>query len=529
MMEIALLIGIGVAILLLVITLAKLPEAANDASGQLAALGMRLDALGVDVARIEGSLQMMSGAQESRIQGLTQSTSASFDVLRTAVDQKLGQALAEARDGRSELSLSFAAFEQSLGQRTTALETTLTSRSESFGLLMEGRLEALSQASRQTLESMKADVANQLTAMTTGLREQLEGNGGQLKIQLSIIQESVAQQLTGLTQAGQQSAEQLRTALNERLSAIQADNATKLEEMRKTVDEKLHATLELRLGQSFQLVSERLEQVHRGLGEMQTLAIGVGDLKRVLTNVKTRGTWGEVQLEALMEQILTPEQFQKNVATRPGSNERVEIAIRLPGRADDSPVWLPIDAKFPVEDYQRLLDAHERADVEQVEVSAKALEMRIRAEAKTIREKYIEPPHTTDFALMYLPTEGLYAEVLRRPGLAEAMQREHRVVISGPSNLAALLNSLQMGFRTLVIEKRSSEVWTLLGAVKTEFGKFGDVISATQKKLEAATNQFGEVGIRSRAIERKLRDVAALPLIEDASPQLPAQAIVDED
>lgn len=307
----------------------------------------------------------------------------------------------------------------------------------------------------------------------------------------------------------------LSATLAERLAAIQADNAQKLDEMRRTVDEKLHATLEQRLGQSFNLVSQRLEQVHRGLGEMQTLAAGVGDLKRVLSNVKARGTWGEVQLEALIGQILAPEQYRKNLPTQPGSNERVEFAIRFPGKEEGEPIWLPIDAKFPVEDYLRLLDAHERADSEQVETASRALEARVRAEAKSIRDKYIAPPHTTEFAVMYLPAEGLYAEVLRRPGLAESIQREHRVVLSGPTNLAALLNSLQMGFRTLAIERRSSEVWDLLGAVKTEFGKFGDVVAATQKKLEQATSQFSQVGVRTRAIQRKLRDVEALPA-EDA-------------
>jgi DNA recombination protein RmuC len=310
----------------------------------------------------------------------------------------------------------------------------------------------------------------------------------------------------------------LRLAIEARLGAMQADNASKLEEMRKTVDEKLHATLEQRLGDSFKLVSERLEQVHRGLGEMQTLAAGVGDLKKVLTNVKTRGTWGEVQLEALLDQVLTAEQYEKNIATRPKSNERVEFAIRLPGREmgedDNRPVWLPIDAKFPMEDYQRLLEAQDRADPLAVEIAAKALEMRLRDEAKKIRDKYVEPPYTTDFAILYLPIEGLYAEALRRPGLAEALQRDWRVSIAGPTTLAALLNSLQMGFRTLAIEKRSSEVWGVLGAIKTEFGKFGEALEATRKKLEQATKSIESAGVRTRQIERKLKGVEALPMIE---------------
>jgi DNA recombination protein RmuC len=262
-------------------------------------------------------------------------------------------------------------------------------------------------------------------------------------------------------------------------------------------------------------VSDRLEQVHRGLGEMQTLAAGVGDLKKVLTNVKTRGTWGEVQLEALLEQLLTPDQYAKNVATIPKSGDRVEFAIKLPGRQDPDgtavPVWLPIDAKFPREDYERLIDAQERADPVAVEDASRALEGRIRTEARTIAEKYVSPPHTTDFALLFLPTEGLYAEILRRPGLTDMLQRDYRVTIAGPTTLTALLNSLQMGFRTLAIEKRSSEVWQVLGAVKTEFGKFGDVLAKTKSQLETVTRSIEAAETRTRMMNRKLRDVEALP------------------
>lgn len=350
------------------------------------------------------------------------------------------------------------------------------------------------------------------------LAQTLSAQVGQLGALQGRQLESFAQQLTRLTQSNEQRFEQLRLSIEARLGAMQADNASKLEEMRKTVDEKLHATLEQRLGDSFKLVSERLEQVHKGLGEMQTLAAGVGDLKKVLTNVKTRGTWGEVQLEALLDQVLTAEQFQKNVITRPNGNERVEFAICLPGREmgedDKNPVWLPIDAKFPMEDYQRLVEAQERSDPLAVEVAAKSLELRLRDEAKKIRDKYIEPPYTTDFAILYLPIEGLYAEALRRPGLADSLQRDLRVSVAGPTTLAALLNSLQMGFRTLAIEKRSSEVWRVLGAIKTEFGKFGEVLEATRKKLEQATRSIESAGVRTRQIERKLKGVEALPLIE---------------
>ncbi|MBI2277134.1 MAG: DNA recombination protein RmuC [Dechloromonas sp.] len=306
--------------------------------------------------------------------------------------------------------------------------------------------------------------------------------------------------------------ERLKLSVEGRLTAIQADNASKLEEMRRTVDEKLHATLEQRLGDSFKLVSERLEQVHRGLGEMQTLAAGVGDLKRVLTNVKTRGTWGEVQLAALLEQLLTANQFAANVATRPGSNERVDFAIRLPGKDDGAVVWLPIDAKFPIEDYQRLLDAQERGDPLAVEEASRAIETRLKNEAKSIREKYVSPPHTTDFAMLYLPIEGLYAEALRRPALAETLQRDYRVSLAGPTTLAALLNSLQMGFRTLAIEQRSAEVWAVLGAVKTEFGKFGEALAHTRKKLDEASNSISKAEIRTRQLSRRLKDVEALPV-----------------
>ena len=330
--------------------------------------------------------------------------------------------------------------------------------------------------------------------------------------------ESFAQQLARLTDSNEQRFEQLRLALEARLGAMQADNAGKLEEMRRTVDEKLHATLEQRLGESFKLVSERLEQVHKGLGEMQMLAAGVGDLKKVLSNVKTRGSWGEVQLENLLDQLLTSEQYAKNVATRPDSPDRVEFAIRLPGREigdeERQPVWLPIDAKFPLEDYQRLLEAQELADAPALQVASRALEGRLRDEARKIHDKYVEPPYTTDFAILYLPTEGLYAEVLRRPGLVDGLQRDLRICIAGPTTLAALLNSLQMGFRTLAIERRSSEVWAVLGAIKTEFGRFGEVLEATHRKLEQASRSIEAAGVRTRQIERKLRGVEALPARE---------------
>ncbi len=323
--------------------------------------------------------------------------------------------------------------------------------------------------------------------------------------------DAFARELNRFSQGLDERFERLKLSVEGRLLAIQTDNAGKLEEMRRTVDEKLHATLEQRLGESFKQVSERLEQVHRGLGEMQNLAAGVGDLKRVLSNVKTRGTWGEVQLASLLEQLLTAEQFAANVATLPGSNERVDFAIRLPGKDDGAVVWLPIDAKFPIEDYQRLLEAQERGDTSAVEEASRGIEIRLKLEAKSIREKYVAPPHTTDFAMLYLPVEGLYAEALRRPGLAEALQRDFRVSLAGPTTLAALLNSLQMGFRTLAIEQRSAEVWAVLGAVKTEFGKFGEALAHTRKKLDEASNSISRAETRTRQLSRRLKDVEALP------------------
>jgi DNA recombination protein RmuC len=333
------------------------------------------------------------------------------------------------------------------------------------------------------------------------------------------LSDAMREQLQALSKTNEQRLAELRLTVEQRLTSIQQDNEKKLEQMRATVDEKLHATLEQRLGESFKQVAERLEQVHKGLGEMQNLARDVGSLNRVLTNVKTRGVFGEVQLAGLLDQVFTPEQFAANVATLPGSSERVEFAIKLPGQRDDGqPLWLPIDAKFPREDYERLLDAQERGDPAAAEASAKAIETRLRLEARTIREKYIGPPHTTDFAILFVPTEGLYAEALRRPGLVEGLQREFKVMLCGPTTLLATLTSLQMGFRTLALEKRSAEVWEVLGAVKTEFGKFGDVLAKAKKKLEEAGNTLDAAEVRTRAMTRKLKGVEALP--DDAAQQL---------
>jgi len=342
-----------------------------------------------------------------------------------------------------------------------------------------------------------------------------------LKTQL----ETVATQTGKLTESNEARLESLRAVVDLRLKQLQEDNAQQIEKMRATVDEKLQGTLEKRLGESFKLVSERLEQVHHGLGTMQQLATDVGGLQRVLTNVKARGGWGEVQLGALLEEVLTPEQFARNVKTREGGGETVEFAVKLPGAENGNPVWLPIDAKFPVEDYQRLIAAQEIANLGATEEAMKDLESQLRKSAKDICAKYISPPRTTDFAIMFLPTEGLYAEAIRRVGLVEQVQRECRVIFAGPTTLAALLNSLQMGFRTLAIQERSSEVWNLLAAVKTEFGKFGGVLDAVKKKLQEASNKIEEVDQRSRVLNKKLRDVEGSP--SNPEPMLPELLLND--
>lgn len=365
------------------------------------------------------------------------------------------------------------------------------------------------------LSAMRAreEIGQSLRNTADSLLKRISESAGMQKDQL----DSFSRQLADMTKLNEAKLENMRQTVAQQLRSLQEDNSRKLEQMRAVVDEKLQSTLEKRLGESFKQVSERLEQVYKGLGEMRSLATGVGDLKKVLTNVKTRGTWGEIQLGNILEQILTTEQYDVNVVTKKGSNERVEFAIRLPGPNSDRDrvVWLPIDSKFPQEDYQRLIDAQEAADKELAEKSIKSLETRIKAEAKNIKEKYIDPPNTTDFGIMFLPVEGLYAEVLRRPGLCDTLQREHRIVVAGPTTLAALLNSLQMGFRTLVIEKRSSEVWELLGMVKTEFSKFGEVLSKTKKKLLEASNTIGMAEVRTRAIERQLKKVQEIPIAED--------------
>jgi DNA recombination protein RmuC len=384
----------------------------------------------------------------------------------------------------------------------------------------------LYEASRALREEVGATLRTLGDSNVSALSALAQRQQGELKL----FSEQLGTQLAGLAHVIEQGLKGLREAVEARLSQLQQDSSTKLEMMRATVDEKLQQTLEQRLGESFRQVSESLEQVHRGLGEMQSLAGGVGDLKKVLSNVKTRGMLGEVQLEALLAQILAPAQYDRNVATKADSAERVEFAVRLPGRdgPGGDPVWLPIDAKFPLEDYTRLVEAQERADLPAAESQAAALEARIKACARDIRDKYLNAPVTTDFALLFLPTEGLYAEVIRRPGLFETLQREFRVVVAGPSTLAALLNSLQIGFRVLAIEQRAGEVWKLLGAVKTEFGRFGDTIDKVHRRIDEASSALDHVRKRSQTIARRLRDVEELPqgqaqqLLPEPGPEDPA-------
>jgi DNA recombination protein RmuC len=347
-------------------------------------------------------------------------------------------------------------------------------------------------------------------ALEAAVREELLRNRQELSGSLKNVGDSLSRQIIDMTRMNESKLENVRGVIDANLKSLQEDNSRKLEQMRQTVDEKLHETLERRLGESFATVSRQLKDVHEGLGDMKNLASGVGDLKKVLTNVKTRGIWGEIALGNLLEQILTPEQYEKNVVTKPGSRDPVEFAIKLPGK-DNGAVYLPIDAKFPKEDYERLMQAQDSGDASAVEDAGKAMETRIKLEAKKIREKYIDPPHTTDFGVLFLPIEGLYAEALRRVGLSEFIQREYKITLTGPTTLAAMLNSLQMGFRTLAVEKRASDVWRLLGEVKKEFGKFGDLLEKTKLKIDQAGKELESASRKSRTIEGRLRKVESLP------------------
>jgi DNA recombination protein RmuC len=377
----------------------------------------------------------------------------------------------------------------------------------------------------QSLATFQQALVQQGAEATRTQNTQIDAFGQQLALLQKTLSDTLTLQLQSLSESNARRMMEVRQTLEVQLTQLQATNATKLDEMRATVDEKLQTTLQTRLGESFKQVADRLEQVHKGLGEMQTLAQGVGDLKHLLTNVKTRGIFGEAQLASLLEQVLVADQYSAQVATRPGSKSVVDFAIKLPGKSEHGePLWLPIDAKFPNEDYERLLEAQGRADVVAAEAAGKALELRIRLEARSIGDKYVEPPYTTDFAILFLPTEGLYAEVLRRPGLMQALQREHRITLAGPTTLLAMLSSLQMGFRTLALEKRSSEVWQVLGAVKTEFGKFGDVLAKVKSQTESVLKTLDSAETRSRAMGRALKKVEALP-----EPRVPSLIPMDKD
>jgi DNA recombination protein RmuC len=416
----------------------------------------------------------------------------------------------------AEVAQAALVAEQSRAAAQAEVLAQLRSSSERLERELRREISETSRGGRQEMGQSLATFQQTLVAQsaeaTRTQNTQIDAFGQQLALLQKTLADTLTTQLSGLSESNARRMNEVRETLEKQLAQLQTTNAAKLDEMRATVDEKLQTTLQARLGESFKQVADRLEQVHKGLGEMQTLAQGVGDLKHLLTNVKTRGIFGEAQLAALLEQVFVPDQYAIQVATRPGSKNVVDFAIKLPGKSDSGePLWLPIDAKFPNEDYERLLDAQGRADVLGAEAAAKALEVRIRLEAKSIAEKYVEPPYTTDFAILFLPTEGLYAEVLRRPGLMEALQRDHRITLAGPTTLLAMLSSLQMGFRTLALEKRSSEVWQVLGAVKTEFGKFGDVLAKVKSQTETVLNTLNSAETRSRAMGRALRQVEALP------------------
>ena len=422
-------------------------------------------------------------AEESR--RLREEVSAAQKSANDTVVNTIGEIGKSQQEGLGTVERQVGSLVESNEARLEKLRATIESRMQQLQSGNEEKIEKLHTAVTKTIEGLKDTQQSGLEAVERRVRQVAESN--------------------------EQRLDKLRETVDSQIRSLQETNEKKLDQMRHTVDEKLQSTLEKRLGESFKLVSERLEAVQRGLGDMQHLAAGVGDLKRMLTNVKTRGTWGEFQLGDILDQILTPEQFERNVQTKAGSSDMVEFAIRLPGRDESSSIWLPIDAKFPQEDYQRLIDATETADTDAVDKATAALIRAIQNSAKDIADKYVDPPHTTDFAILFLPTEGLYSEVLRQPGMVEKLQQQFRIVVAGPTTLAAILNSLRMGFRTLAIEQRSSEVWTILSAVKTEFGKFGEVLTRVKKQLDTASNTIDQTGVRTRAMERKLRDVEKLP------------------
>ena len=466
----------------------------------------------------------LSFAALRRPVALSSELAARLDRLEQEAARSPGLLRDELRALRSELHDHFARLASGHETRFASFSREVGEGHSRLGQVFKDSTEAFSHTQTTRLGETNAQMKD--------LRERLEAQALRAEAVQKTALDAVAAKVEAMTLADAARQEKLRETLSASLEQLRKENEAKLEQMRATVDEKLQGTLEKRLGESFQIVSDRLELVHKGLGEMQTLATGVGDLKRVLTNVKSRGGWGEVQLGMLLEDMLTPDQFASNVAVQPGSGERVEYAVKLPGKGDsrsgDEPLWLPIDAKFPHEDYDRLLAAQEVGIAEEIERAATALERAVRLQAKTICAKYVHPPHSTDFAIMYLPTEGLFAEVIRRPGLMMELQQTQRVMVTGPTTLAAILNSLQMGFRSVAIEKRSSEVWQVLGAAKAEFRKYGDVWAKLEKQLATAQNTVSEAGKRTRAVERRLREVETLEA-PDAADLLPGPMLDDED
>ncbi len=438
-----------------------------------------------------------------KVGGLSQSNDQRAELLRIGLEQRLDSFASESARKSDGLT-------QSVSASSALLRDEVSARLSDLKNSLEVTVREMHQRQGVHTET----VSGAIRALESSVEQRQLQQQNAIESKLAMLGQSVFSTLTEISRLQKSEMQDLKATVDSRLSTIQFENEKKLDQMRQTVDEKLQGTLEARLGESFRQVSERLEQVYSGLGEMKTLASGVGDLKRVLTNVKTRGTWGEVQLGAIIEQILAPEQFARNVATS-GAGERVEYAVKLPGRdGSGEPVWLPIDAKFPMEDYSRLMEASERGDGEASEKASRQLEMTIRLSAKNLSEKYLAPPFTTDFGILFLSTEGLYAEAMRRPGFADAIQREYRVVLSGPSTLAALLNALQMGFRTFAMQKRSSEVWETLGSVKTEFSKYAQVLVIVKKKLSQAQDSIDKAETRTRAIQRTLRDVEAADTLE---------------
>ena len=469
-------------------------------------LGSRLDQLQNGQLRYEELLraELAESRQEAGVQARDSRTEI-LEMLQRLGDSIIGH-LVESQKSQSERLQSMTKF---LSEANTQFRDVLERSVKAFQTEMATKLDKLKEENSTATSRLRQETGESLKSASDSMINTLDSLSKKQAERLQTFSDS----LERLSASNETKLEQIRTTVESKLSELRDDNEKRLEQIRRTVDEKLQGTLEKRLGESFKQVSERLEQVHRGLGEMQKLATGVGDLKKVLTNVKTRGGWSEVQLGALLEQMLTPSQFERNVQTKSESSELVEYAIKLPGRGEDadSVVWLPVDAKFPIEDYQRLVEAQEQADLVALEESTKALRHRVLQSARDIASKYLNPPITTDFAIMFVPTEGLFAEIIRQRGVVEELQTKHRVVLAGPTTFAALLNSLQMGFRTLTIQKQSSEVWRILGQVKTEFANFGDSLEAVKKKLQEASNKMDDVGRRSRAVERQLRSVEGLP------------------